>query len=109
VIGELTPNLCNDAHDCSLAKADNWLAGWVPRIMAGPDYTAGNLTIIITFDEGASTNNVAFVVIDPRLSGKTVTARADHYALTRWLDEEAGVPLLRNAASAEDLKSDFGL
>jgi acid phosphatase len=111
VTGELTPNLCNDAHDCSLSTADSWLAGWVPALMAGPDYTSGRLTILITFDEDDSSqgNTVAFVAIDPRLSGVTVTARYDHYSLTRWLDDNAGVARLRNAATAGDLRSAFGL
>jgi hypothetical protein len=109
--GQMTPNVCNDAHDCSLTTADNWLNGWVPKLMAGPDYTSSKLTIIVTFDEddSSASNNVAFVVIDPRLNGKTITSGANHYSLTRWLDANAGVSLLRNAATAPDLKSAFGL
>jgi phosphatidylinositol-3-phosphatase len=109
--GMMVPDLCNDAHDCSLATADNWLGGWVPLLMSGPDYTSGNLTIVITFDEDDSSagNNVAFVVIDPRLSGKVVSIAANHYSLTRWLDDNVGAPLLRNAATAPDLKAAFGL
>jgi hypothetical protein len=111
VTGELTPNLCNDAHDCSLATFDSWLANWVPALMAGPDYRSGNLTILITFDEddGSQGNKVALVAIDPRLSGKTVTGSFNHYSLTKWLDDNAGVPELRNAASAPDLQAAFGL
>jgi phosphatidylinositol-3-phosphatase len=44
VTGQMTPNLCNDGHDFSLATADRWLNGWVPTLMAGPEYTLGNLT-----------------------------------------------------------------
>jgi hypothetical protein len=113
VTGELVPNLCNDAHNCSLATADNWLNAWLPVIMAGPDYTSGNLTIIVTFDEDDSTqgNHVLFVVIDPRLkgTGKLVTGTFNHYALTRWLDDNAGAARLRNAATAPDLRAAFGL
>jgi acid phosphatase len=107
VTGELTPNLCNDAHDCSLGTADAWLAGWMPILMAGPDYLSGHLTIIVTFDEddGSQSNHVPFVVIDPQLKTALVTARVDHYSLTRWLDDNAGVTRLRNAASAFDLRS----
>ncbi|HYS43648.1 MAG TPA: alkaline phosphatase family protein [Geobacteraceae bacterium] len=113
VTGEMTPNLCNDAHDScggdALAHADAWLQGWVPKLMAGPDYQAGNLTIIVTFDEGDSNQNVLFAVIDPGLSAKVVTGSFNHYALTRWLDDNAGVSELRNAASAGDLRAAFGL
>ncbi len=111
VTGQITPNICNDAHNCSLATADTWLRGWMPRLLAGPDYTSGNLTIIVTFDEDdhASGNNVAFVVIDPRLSGKVVTLPATHYSLTRWYEDNAGAAYLNNAATAPDLKGAFGL
>ncbi len=110
VTGELTPNLCNDAHDCSLATFDSWLGNWIPKLMSGPDYVSGKLTIIVTFDEddGSTANNVPFVVIDPSLSAVTVTASFDHYSLTRWLDDNAGVDRLRNAANAPDLRAAFG-
>jgi phosphatidylinositol-3-phosphatase len=109
--GMMIPDLCNDAHDCALSTADNWLAGWVPKLMGGSDYTSGNLTIVITFDEDDSSagNNIAFVVIDPRLKSKVVSSAATHYSLTRWLDANVGAPLLRNAATAPDLKTAFGI
>lgn len=109
--GEFTPNLCNDAHDCSLSTFDNWLAGWIPVLQAGPDYQAGRLTIVITFDEddGSQSNRVPFIVIDPRLHGKTVSGAYNHYSLTKWLDDNAGVAELNNAASAPDLQAAFGL
>jgi phosphatidylinositol-3-phosphatase len=52
---------------------------------------------------------VTFVVVDPRLSGKVVSSAANHYSLTRWLESNAGVPFMNNAATAADLKSAFGL
>jgi phosphatidylinositol-3-phosphatase len=30
----VTPNLCNDMHDCSIATGDAWLQSWVPKITA---------------------------------------------------------------------------
>ena len=29
----ITPNLCNDMHDCSVATGDAWLASVVPQIL----------------------------------------------------------------------------
>lgn len=111
--GMMVPDLCNDAHDCSLATFDNWLDPWVNKLMASPDYTSGNLTIIVTFDEddSSSGNLIAFVVIDPRLNNvhKVVSLNTNHYALTRWYDNNVGAALLRNAASAPDLRAAFGL
>jgi phosphatidylinositol-3-phosphatase len=111
VTGQMTPDICNDAHDCSLATADAWLNTWIRVLLDGPDYRSGRLTIVITFDEDdhSANNNVALVVIDPRLRGVTVRSAADHYSLTRWLETNAGVALLARAATATDLKSAFGL
>jgi phospholipase C len=111
--GMMIPDLCNDAHDCSLGTADGWLKDWLPALMAGPDYTSGNLTIIVTFDEddSASGNLVAFVAIDPRLNNahKVVALNTNHYSMTRWYDANVGAPQLRNAAGASDLKTAFSL
>jgi hypothetical protein len=111
--GMMVPNLCNDAHDCSLGTADTWLKGWLPKLMAGPDYTSGKLTIIVTFDEddSSSGNNVAFAVVDPRLNNahKVVTISSNHYSMTRWYDQNAAAAPLRNASTAADLKAGFGL
>jgi len=111
VTGELTPDFCNDGHDCPLSTADRWLRRWVSVLRAGSDWRYGRLTIVITFDEDdySAANKVAFVVLDPRLSHTVVRRACDHYCLTRWLDENARVRLLRHAASAPDLRAAFHL
>lgn len=111
VTGELTPDFCDDGHDCSLAQADRWLQPWVSALRAGPDWRNGRLTIVITFDEDDYTaaNKVAFVVLDPRLSHVVVHRACNHYCLTRWLDENAHVRPLRRAGSAADLRAAFHL
>jgi hypothetical protein len=49
----ITPNLCNDAHDCGLDVADAFLRTWVPRITGSAAWAQGGL-LIITFDEAES-------------------------------------------------------
>lgn len=51
----LTPNLCNDMHDCSVTTGDNWLRTYVPMIMNSSVYRQDG-AIFITFDEGGSGN-----------------------------------------------------
>jgi hypothetical protein len=69
------------------------------------------LTIIVVTDEddGSAGNNVAFTVINKTLSGKVVTGTFNHYSLTKWLEDNAGVPNQNNAVGAANLKSAFGL
>ena len=106
----LTPDLNNDAHNGTLAQADTFLRAWVPKIMAGADYHAGKLTIVITFDEGVGSQQTVYAaVINPTLHGKTVTTRLTHYSLARWLYRAAGEIPQHNAASAVDMGAQFGL
>lgn len=110
-VGMVIPDLCNDAHDCSLAQADAWLRQRVRRVMNGPDWASGGLAVVITADEddGAHGNRVLTVVAHPDLSHVVVRARLTHYSLSRSYAEVAGVRPLRHAADARSLLRRFGL
>jgi acid phosphatase len=108
-VGLITPNLIHNAHNGTLAQADDWLRSWIPVLMSGPDWRSGRLAIAVVFDEGDTTNHVPFVLIAPGVSGAVVTTPANHYALTRLIDEVIGAQPLRHAAAAPSLASQFGL
>ena len=107
-VGLITPNLVNDAHDGTLAQADAWLRLWMPVLMSGPDWRRGRLAIVVTFDEGDPVNRVPFVLIAPGVSGAVMTQPADHYSLTRLIDEVIGARPLRQAASAPRIAQHLG-
>src|SRR5205823_9958573 len=50
----ITPNLCNDMHDCSIATGDAWLSTVVPRILQSPAFA--NSVVLLTWDEGVTNN-----------------------------------------------------
>ena len=107
----LVPNLCHDAHACSLRTADTWLRQWIPVLQSGPDWRAGRLAIVVTFDEveGTGTGTLLTVVMAPQLSHRVVSTRLDHYSWCRWMTDVAGAPPLRSAASATSLGKALGL
>src|SRR5437879_3540432 len=49
----ITPNMCNDMHDCSVATGDGWLGSVVPSILASSAFQNGGV-LLLTWDEGAS-------------------------------------------------------
>lgn len=121
-IGYAVGNVCNDGHnDNSTANppncyprtvSDPWFKAWMTKIFAGPQWQAGNLTVIVTTDEAdadGAGHNIPFVVIDKRLAGKQISFPANHYSLWKWLAQAAGATLPHNAATASDLKAAFGL
>ncbi len=106
----VTPNDCNNGHDCSTQTADTWLSGWLPVITAGPDYQQGRLAIFVIWDEGTSSDHVAGFVLSARTpAGTSVGTAFNHYSVLRTCEEITGVSLLGNASSAASMRSAFGL
>ena len=110
-VGFLIPNLDHDAHNGSLATADAWLREQLAPVLQSSDFIRGNLVVVVTADEDDrhSGNIVLTAVLTPRISHKVVDTPLTHYSLTRYIDEVLGVPPLKNAATAPDLKAAFGL
>ena len=103
----ITPNICDDMHDCSVASGDQWLATWVPRIVATSSYHSGTTALFIIWDEPTPLANV---VVAPGVRPGTVSSVAvDHYSLLRTTEEMLGLPLLGQAVSAASLRSVFGI
>jgi phospholipase C len=109
--GLLVPDLCHDGHDCSAAVTDDWLQSWLPTIKKGPDFTSGQLAIVITWDEDDdhSGNQVPMVVIHPSLKDRQVMTRLDHYGLSASIARIGGVTPLRDADHSTDVLAAFSL
>jgi hypothetical protein len=101
----ISPNLCDDMHDCGVAQGDRFLAGLVPLLLRalGP---AGYL--VLTWDEGATDRSccggsrgghVATLV-----AGRAVRRGAregrplDHYGVLRTIEDTLGLPRLGASA-----------
>ncbi len=107
----VTPNMCNDTHDCTISTGDAWLKAWVPRIIASPAYQAGQLALIITWDEndGSAGNQVPAIIASPYTPAGTTSATSfNHYSLLRTTEELLGTAnYLGNAASAASMRNAF--
>ncbi|GAB2974971.1 alkaline phosphatase family protein [Nocardioides montaniterrae] len=110
-VGFVIPNLCSDAHDCSLSVADSWLKAKVGRALAGPDFTSGRLAIVITADEDdhSDGNRILTVVAHRSLNGKVVSTPLNHYGLSRSLSQVSHTAPLRKARNATSVLRAFGL
>ena len=110
-LGFVIPNLCDDAHNCSLGTADNWFKARMTSILAGPDWKSGHLAVVLTADEDDSSqsNTVLTVVIHPSQHGNVVSTPLNHYSLTRLAEDVVGASHLNNAGSAANAATAFGL
>jgi phosphatidylinositol-3-phosphatase len=101
----ISPNLCDDTHDCSVATGDRFLAGLVPRLLreSGP-----HGFVVLTWDEGASDQGccldarggrIATVVAGPNVRRHARSTRpVDHYGVLRTLEDALGLRPLGAAA-----------
>jgi hypothetical protein len=111
----ISPDLCNNAHDCEIGAADRAMASLVPglRRQLGRDGL-----LIVTFDEGATDagccgsaqgGRVATILAGP---GVTAGTRLDdpytHYSLLATIEDRYGLPRLRHARDARPLPRPFG-
>jgi phosphatidylinositol-3-phosphatase len=108
--GWLSPDLCDNAHDCSLATADEHLRALAPRIVRqlGP-----HGLLVVTFDEGTGDagccgqpggGRVATILLGPDVPpGTEIRQAANHFSLLASLERRFGLARLRLARSARPL------
>jgi phosphatidylinositol-3-phosphatase len=109
----LTPNMCDDTHDCSIATGDNWLKGFIPKLTSSLEYQSGSTAIFLTWDEDDFTtvNQIPLIVISPSTAAGTKSGtKFNHYSLLRTTEEMLGLnSFLGGASSAASMRSAFGL
>jgi phosphatidylinositol-3-phosphatase len=101
----ITPNLCDDGHDCGVAAGDRFLARTVPALMRelGPQGF-----LVLTWDEGttdlgccgaAHGGRVATIIAGPGVRpGARATEPIDHYGVLGTIEGALGLPPLAGAA-----------
>jgi hypothetical protein len=107
----ITPNLCDDMHNCSVANGDTWLKGFVPKLLATSQYTSGTTVIFLTWDEDndSSGNHIPTIVISPTTKAVVSSTKFTHYSMLRTTEELLGLPRLGAAQTANDMLSSFKL
>ena len=99
----ITPNLCNDGHDCSNAVVDTWLSVRLLGILNSAAYRAGEVLVNIQYDEDRPVPNLALYA---GIAGGSNSAAATHSRLLATWEDLLGLPRLTTAAS---LRSAYGL
>lgn len=101
----ISPNLCDDMHDCDVATGDRFLARLVPPLLheLGP-----HGFLVLTWDEGstnagccgvAAGGRIATVVAGPDVRpGARSAAPVDHYGVLATVQEALGLPRLAGSA-----------
>jgi hypothetical protein len=108
----VVPNLCNDAHDCSLPTADAWLQTNIAPLLASSSFQQDGLLIIV-FDEAHSDDThgggrVAWVAVSPKAKpGYASSALYQHESTLRLMAEGLGLTSFPGAADTAANMSEF--
>jgi phospholipase C len=68
----IMPNLCNSGHDCPVATADQWLGQMIGKLQSSPALGSNSL-IIVTFDEGSTSDKSSCCGMAKKAGGKVAT------------------------------------
>jgi PKD repeat protein len=115
----LTPNDCNNMHDCSIATGDSYLATLVPKILSSTEFTTTKAALLIVYDEGytqcSNTGGTgecvyaSFIGPTAKKGIQLSPTGASHYSYLSTIEAAwALTSLTSNDAGAPNLLSAFG-
>jgi hypothetical protein len=95
----ITPNMCNDMHDCSINTGDTWASQNLPQLIAWDQAHKG--VMILTFDEndGSAGNQIPTILIGNVNPGQ-YTQTVNHYNVLRTIENIFGISPLGQSAAA---------
>jgi hypothetical protein len=109
----ITPNMCDDMHDCGGAVVDAWVERVTKQIMASPGYQNGG-ALFLLFDEGntryaGAGANLATVVASPKLVSQGYVSQTafDHRSYVATIEDIFQMPRLATTKDAAPMDEFF--
>ncbi len=108
----ITPNMCDDAHDCPLSVADAWLMTNIDPLIKSAQFQKDGL-LVIAFDESANDGthgggHVVAVVVSPfAKTGYQSTTFYQGESILRLMLEGLGIKTLPGAAATAPAMWEF--
>jgi phospholipase C len=86
----ITPDLCNDMHDCATSVGDAWLQRTVPVLLASPAMANGVLFITWDENDGGGSNQVLTLVLGAKRAANPGNAYS-HPSLLATVEDLLGL------------------
>jgi hypothetical protein len=107
----ISPNSCNDMHNCPISTGDKWLAKTATEILDSPAFTKQNSLLVVTWDESEkknSDNNIALIMVGPRVR-KSYTSQNyyNHIDLLKTIETSWHLPALNDSDANAKTMSEF--
>jgi len=94
----VTPNMCNDMHDCSVGTGDTWLKNNLDAYAQWAK--THNSLLIVTFDEdnGGSSNHIFTTFVGAHTQVGSFSSQINHYNVLSTIESAYGLSHLNSAA-----------
>jgi len=104
----LTPNTCNDMHDCDIPTGDNYLSVLVPLILGSNVFLTQRAALLLTFDEGYG-QPIYTVWAGPVVKTAYTSSTAySHYSVLSTIESNWNLPpLTANDQNATNMNEFF--
>jgi len=98
----ITPNMCDDMHDCPISSGDKWAKKNLPKLIAWDKANDG--VLILTFDEdGGSSGNHIPTILAGNVNPGQYSQMINHYSVCRTIEDIFGIKPIANSKSAKPI------
>jgi acid phosphatase len=99
----VTPDMCNDMHDCSVGTGDAWLRSHLDGYAQWAK--AHNSLLVVTFDEDnlLALNRIHTTFVGAGVKPGSYSSKITHYTVLRTIESAYGLPALGGAASVSPI------
>lgn len=106
----VTPDACDDMHDCGIAHGDAWLGEFLPRILSSPAYRNGGVLFILFDERGSGSSELPAILASPRLRtpGVPFNGLLGHKSYLATVEDLMGLPRLPTVATEPSMAGLLG-
>jgi phosphatidylinositol-3-phosphatase len=99
----ITPNLCDDGHDCGNGPVDAWARAHIEPVLDSGAYRAGRVAVFVWYDEDHPVPNL-WIAPTAASGGHSLAGAGYAGTLAAW-ESMLGLPCLARACSAPDMRA----
>jgi acid phosphatase len=99
----VTPNPCDDGHDCDNAHVDAWARAHIQPVLDSRAYRAGEVAVFVWYDEDHPVPNL-WIAPTAASGAHTLAGAGAAGTLAAW-ESMLGLGCLANACSAPDMRA----
>ncbi|WP_426572066.1 alkaline phosphatase family protein [Aquihabitans sp. McL0605] len=89
----ITPDECNDGHDCSDSTVDGFAKRLLTRILDGASYRQGKTLVVVVYDEDRAVPNLIIAPASHR--GAISSVVGSHAGLLKTVEQVLGLPVMQ--------------